>query len=107
MNKYSTNNKLNKVLTEIERELLTISDSESESLNEIRRYMKEFKREPDYNLAQYGNMLIYYADIYDLYRSCGYKTTDKFSPEKIWNTYLRQVGYIAREITKERRPDHV
>lgn len=99
--KYSANKKLNAVLNEIERELLTISDDEHESMNEIRRYMKEFRNEPDYNIAQYGNMLVYYADIYELYRSCGYTSTDKYSADRIWETYLRQTGYVARQLAKE------
>ena len=92
MNKYSKNNKLNKVLTEIEKDLLDLG------INEIKRYYNEFKNEVDFNIAQYGNMLIYYGQIYDFYRKCGYKTTDKMSTDKIWDLYKNQVGYVARRI---------
>ena len=95
MNKYSKNNKLNKVLTEIESDLLDLG------INEIKRYYNEFKNEVDYNIVQYGNMLIYYNDIYNFYRSCGYKSTDKMSTNKIWSLYKNQVGYVAKKLILE------
>lgn len=72
---------------------------ESMDVDEIKRYMREFKHEPDYSLYQDGNMLIWDCDIYKMYRDCGYKSTDKYSNEKIRETYKRQVGYVARRIT--------
>lgn len=94
MNKYSKNNKLNKLLTEIENQLLEFG------IDEVKRYMKEFHCEKDYNIVQYGNLLVYFADIYKLYADCGYKSTSRFSTNKIWETYKRQVGYIARGLVK-------
>lgn len=90
--KYSNNKKLNTVLNRIEADLL------SYGINEIQRYYKEFKSEPDYNIAQYGNLIVYYSDLYQFYRDCGYKSTDKFSTEKIWKTYKQQVGYVVRQL---------
>ena len=90
MNKFSRNVKLNKALTEIESDLLDLG------INEVKRYYDTFKNEVDYNIAQYGNMLIYYNDIYDFYRECGYKSTDKMTTDKIWDLYKNQVGYVAR-----------
>lgn len=97
MNKYSRNNKLNTVLTEIEKQLLEFG------IDEVKRYWKEFRNEKDYNIAQYGNLLVYFADVYKLYADCGYKTTDKFSTDKIWETYKRQVGYVTRTLMYELR----
>lgn len=100
--KYSSNKKLQTVLSGIEEQILQIGDGDAAvALAEIARYKKNFPKEPDYNLAQYGNLLVYYSDIYDFYRAAGYKSTDKFSADKIWATYLRQVGYVAREILRE------
>ena len=90
MNKYSKNYKLNNVLIQIESDLLEMG------IDEIKRYYNQFKYECDYNIAQYGNLLVYYSDIYDFYKNCGYKSTDKMSTEKIWDLYKRQVGYVAR-----------
>ena len=90
MNKYSKNVKLNKTLMEIESNLLDLG------INEVKRYYNTFKNEVDYNIAQYGNLLIYYDDVYNFYRSCGYKTTDKMTTDKIWELYKKQVGYVAR-----------
>ena len=97
MNKYSRNNKLNTLLTEIEKQLLEFG------IDEVKRYFGEFKREIDYNIAQYGNLLVYFADVYNLYADCGYKSTLKFSANKIWETYKRQVGYVARMLMYEFR----
>ena len=90
MNKYSKNVKLNKALMKIESDLLDLG------INEVKRYYNTFKNEVDYNIAQYGNLLIYYDDVYNFYRSCGYKTTDKMTTDKIWDLYKKQVGYVAR-----------
>ena len=95
MNKYSKNNKLNKVLMEIENDLLDLG------LEEIERYYNTFKNEVDFNIVQYGNMLVYYNDIYDFYRKCGYKSTDKMSTDKIWDLYKNQVGYVTKKIILE------
>ena len=97
MGKYSVNNKLNKVLTEIEKQIIDFG------IGQAKRYFDEFKGETDYNIVQYGNLLVYFSDIYKLYRDCGYKTTDKFSTEKIWETYKRQVGYVVRALMYEYR----
>lgn len=99
-NKWSKNAKLNAVLSEIECDLRSMCDTEEESLEDIRRYMQEFPQEKDYNLVNYGNLLIYYSQIRELYKSCGYKSIDRMNDSGLWETYRRQVGYVAREIVK-------
>lgn len=98
--KYSKNIKLNNVLNNIENQLLEMCDTKEESVSEIKRYIKEFPHETDFNIAQYGNLLVYYADIYKFYADNGYKSVSKYSTEKLWETYKRQVGYVARIIYK-------
>lgn len=90
--KYSKNVKLNKVLTTIEEQLLELG------LEEVKHYYNEFKYESDYNIAQYGNLLIYYVDVKEMYANCGYKSTEKMSDAKVWEIYKRQVGYVARQL---------
>ena len=94
--KYCKNVKLNTVLNQIEEQLRDLEPSE------IACYMKEFPHEPDYNIAQYGNMLIYYDDIRKMYISAGYKTFfgNTISDTSMWNIYKSQVGYVARELMK-------
>ena len=94
--KYSKNVKLNTVLNQIENDLICLG------LSEIKRYMKEFQNEPDYNIAEYGNMMIYYPQIRGMYLDAGYKTfsISRISNTKMWNIYKRQVGYVARQIMK-------
>lgn len=100
MIKFSKNAKLNNALYGIYEQLKEYdTDTETgKSTGEIKRYYQEFKNggEKDYNIAQYGNLLIYYSDIYKFYADCGYKTTAKLSTAKIWDLYLRQVGYVVR-----------
>lgn len=101
MIKFSKNAKLNNALYGIYEQLKDFdTDAETgETTGEIMRYYKQFKNDkdaPDYNIAQYGNMLTYYYQVFDFYRNCGYKSTDKLSSQKIWDLYLRQVGYIVR-----------
>lgn len=91
--KYSKNKKLNGVLNEIEEQLLELG------LDEVKHYYDEFKYEKDYNIAQYGNLLIYYYDVQEMYQRNGYKT--KFSDNKAWGTYKHQVGYVTRKLMKK------
>ena len=94
--KYSKNAKLNNVLNQIENQLTYLE------LSEIARYMKDFPNEPDYNLAQYGIMLVYFWEIRKMYIKAGYKSfmNNRISDNKMWEIYKRQVGYVARQIIK-------
>ena len=100
MKKFSINPKLNGVLNEIYSDLLTMCDTEEQSRHEIKRYCKEFPRMADCNLAQYGNVLIYYYQVRDMYTRHGYGSMDKMSDNKVWSIYCQQVGYIARKIAR-------
>ena len=94
MNKYSKNKKLNEVLSRIESQLLKLG------LDEVKHYKESFPNEIDYNIAQYGSVLVCYSDVKQMYKDCGYKSLEKMSDEKVWEIYKRQVGYVARELTK-------
>ena len=94
MRKYSKNKKLNEVLTRIEEQLLELG------LDEVKHYVEEFRHESDYNIAQYGNLLVYYYDVRQMYKDCGYVSLEKMSDEKVWEIYKRQVGYIARQLMR-------
>lgn len=99
MIKFSVNKKLNNILNDIHYDLLHFCDTKKESIQEIKRYKKEFPREPDYNIAQYGNLIIYYQDVRDAYKKAGYKSTiDKMSDLRLWDTYKKQVGWVVRYI---------
>lgn len=96
MNKWSKNNKLNKLLSGIEEDLLGLG------IEELKHYYTSFKNELDFNLAQYGNLIVYYYDLREFYLDCGYSanTIERMSDEKLWDTYKRQVGFVARNIIK-------
>ena len=94
MRNFSKNKKLNGVLNDILESLQELG------IEEVARYYKEFNNEKDYNIVQYGNLLIYYDDIRELYRRNGYTSLDKMSDNRIWDIYKRQVGYVARALIK-------
>ena len=92
MRNFSKNKKLNGVLNDI------LESLQEMGIEEVARYYNEFNNEIDYNIAQYGNLLIYYADVKELYRRNGYTSLDKMSDHKVWDIYKRQVGYVARTL---------
>jgi len=98
MVRFSTNRKYNKTCVEILAQLTEMCDTEQESRNEIARYRREFPKEPDYNLAQYGNLLIYYYQVREMFRKCGYseKTLKRVSDARLWGMYLYRVGEVVR-----------
>ena len=95
---FSKNVKLNGVLNDIYTQLLEMCDTETESISEIKHYAKEFPKEYDYNIAQYGNLIIYHDDVLAMYKRHGYKSLDRLSNDARWDTYKRQVGYVVRYI---------
>ena len=95
MKKFSKNVKLNTVLNGIHEDLKEFG------ISEIKHYYNEFKNETDFNIAQYGNLLIYFYDIKEFYKNAGYKSIEKMSDSKVWDIYKRQVGYVARKILLE------
>lgn len=94
--KFSKNQKLNFVLNDIYFSLLEMCDSETESIQEIKRYKVNFPNELDYNLYQYGNLLVYNYQIQNLYS--GYKSLQNVSIDKLIEIYKRQVRYVANYI---------
>ena len=94
--KYSKNAKLDNVLNQIENQMDWLE------LSEIAIYMRLYPNEPDYNIAQYGNMLVYYWEIRKMYINAGYKSfcDNRISDNRMWEIYKRQVGYVARQIMK-------
>lgn len=94
MEKFSKNKKLNGVLNDILDSLKELG------LEEVKRYYKEFRAYKDYNIVEYSNLLIYYEDIRELYKSNGYKSVNKMSDRKIWEIYKRQVGYVTRHMIR-------
>lgn len=93
---FSTNPKLNAVLNEIHYDLLHFGDTRASSISEVKRYKKSFPKEPDYNLVNYGNLIVYYDGVRDMYRRAGYKSMEKMNDSMIWETYRRQVGWVVR-----------
>lgn len=92
--KYSKKVKLNTVFNQIEEQLKCLE------LPEIAHYIREFPYEPDYNIAQYGNVLVAYQDVRMMYINAGYKSVMEMPDSFTWEIYKRHVGYVARELVK-------
>lgn len=90
MLKMSINAKRNGLLNEIYEDLLEMG------VEEVKRYKKAFPYELDYNLVQYGNLLIYYYDIREFYKKHGYKSAENATDFQVWEIYKRDVRDIAR-----------
>lgn len=88
--KFSKNEKLNHVLSEIYDYMTDID------INELKRYKNEFPKELDYNLYQYGLLLIGDNEIRDLYKN--YASLKRASMIKIIEIYKRQIRYITNLI---------
>ena len=84
--KFSKNQKLNFVLNRIYFSLLEMCDSENESIQEIKMYKRNFPNELDYNLYQFGNLLVGNYQIQSLYS--GYKSLQNVSIDKLIETDL-------------------
>lgn len=84
-------------------------------IDEVKHYMGAFPRETDFNLVQYGEMRIYYAEIREMYVNAGakkYGQTRKragkygdygdylISDDRLWEDYKKAVGYVAREFAR-------
>lgn len=67
-------------------------------LEEMKRYYKEFKNQLDYNIAQYGNLLIYYTEVRDFYKDLNFTDYLNYSDEKIWEQYKKDIGIVVRKM---------
>lgn len=94
--RFSNNAKRNAVLVSIYEDM-----KEYPGADEVKRYMKEFRLYPDYNIAMYGNLLVYYDDVRKLYADCGYKSAESWSNQNLWTRYLYDVGFVARVLVTE------
>lgn len=97
-----------KVYNGIVEQLCNIHDTLTESLNDLRRYAREFPNEVDYNLASYGALLVYYNQVYDFYKECEYPLDllNEMDNDQLWSMYKKDVGFTVREYlhTYSRKP---
>lgn len=97
MARYAKNTKLNKTLCAIEKSLFNIGDTREESLDEIKRYVKSYPREIDYNIVQHGRLLVSYSDVRDFYAELDW-AVERYTDVMLWDMYKHQVGYVARAL---------
>lgn len=67
------------------------------TIDKLHRYKSSYRREPDYNYAQYGNGMIALYDVRELYGRAGYKVGN-YSDNKLWQMYLYATGDAIDEI---------
>lgn len=93
---YSTNPKAEAFFRSCVDDLLTIyPDNRKESLLQCEDYYVNFPGAADYNIAQFGNVLIYYDDVREVMRACGYKV-GRYTDSQIWDYYRRMIGAACR-----------
>lgn len=79
--------KKSKLITAVYYQLLDMGEEE------ILHYVREFRNYIDYNIVEYGNLLVYYTDIIDLMERCDYKVQN-YTNDQVWDYYKR----IVREV---------
>lgn len=89
------------VFKHIGYQLLSMCETEEESLNKIKRYVTAFPKESDFNIVQYGNLLAYYGQIRDFYRGCGHPMDDQ-NDDYVWEIYKKHVGQVAIQLIKKK-----
>lgn len=67
-------------------DILKNYDSIAETKSELKRYKETFRREPDYNYVQYGNLLVSPYEIKELLAKIGYKAGN-YSNDRVWRDY--------------------
>ena len=70
---------------------------QNRNVEQIKSYKKAHRREPGYNYAQYGNLLISSSDVRDLYIKAGYKARN-YTDEQLWQMYLYATGDAIDEL---------
>ena len=88
------------VINDLKERILSKNASNAsivETIDKLKRYKSSYRREPDYNYAQYGNGIIALHDLIELYRRAGYKTSN-YSNNKLWKLYLYATGEAIDEI---------
>ncbi len=98
MEKLSKNRKKNGLLRDIERQILDMSDTREESIDQVRYCKKNYPKEPDYNIVQSGFLLCYTKEIEELYKKNGYETKGK-NADRLWKDYIRHTGEVIRRST--------
>lgn len=83
-------NKNFKVLSAIENDLYRFG------IDEVNHYASMFPNEVDFNIAQYGNLIIYYDDVREFYMKNGFIDARKLSDYELWDLYKYSVGLVAR-----------
>lgn len=97
----NTINSVDNCYKHIEEQLLSMCNTKEESLNEIKRYADNFPKEPDYNIVQYGNLLVYYDQIHEFYHDCGCESMKNKNNDEIWEIYKKHVGNVATQLINQ------
>lgn len=68
-------------------------NNDEEMLRELNKYRNVFYYKPDYNYAQYGNLIVSSTKVRDFYNGVCIDTDD-ISDDELWQDYKRQVGNV-------------
>lgn len=79
------------VLVKALEDYILRDEDKKETMDNLRRYRREFFNFPEYNWYRYGNILPYYSQIRDFFRGCGIvPPEDNERLEKVFFPCLRQ-----------------
>lgn len=74
-------------------------ENKEETINELKRYKKEFRNIPDYNYYRYGNILPYYYQIRKFYADNGVESS--LDDEQLCNHFCYHLGKAIDKILSE------
>ena len=76
-------------------------ENKEEVIAELKRYKREFWKEPDYNYYRYGNILPYYSQIRDFYEKQGFSCNE--DNELLCEDFCYHVGKAIDKILEENK----
>ena len=91
----------NTTLVEGIKKYILEDEDREEVVAELKRYKKEFKAEPDYNWYKYGNIMPYYSQISDFYKSLNIPCSD--DGEIMCKDFCYHVGKAIDSILEEEK----
>lgn len=99
--KYSNKKEVNAYCLSLEKVLLGWAKTPEESLAALRRYMKSFPYEIDYNLVEYGNFIINPAQIRADFEAYGLVHWLNEGDDNVWKRYKAAIGAVAECLVLE------
>ena len=87
------------LFNELKDDLLSICETEEESIDFIKDYVNEYPYSTDFNIVQYGNILGYFGQVRDMYsKHMSAEELNNLSDTDLWDIYKKDIGYVVKKI---------